>query len=130
MTMATDFDLHGLAGIRLLAATVEDVAAVSGQLGLPPSTLDREPDIVIRFVDRLRVSSPIRYLGLDEAGFTEDAFLVLRGKHKSRARVQIPLDRVGQPCEIVCERGLLQVPLLILPLAGIRYFCEARRQTL
>jgi hypothetical protein len=77
------------------------------------SRLERDPDIVIRFVDSLPVPSRIRYLGVDDAGFTDDAFLVLRGPHKSRARAQIPFDRVGKQCEIVCERGLLQVPLLI-----------------
>jgi hypothetical protein len=86
---------------------------VTRQVGPLQSRLERDPDIVIRFVDSLPVPSRIRYLGVDDAGFTDDAFLVLRGPHKSRARAQIPFDRVGKQCEIVCERGLLQVPLLI-----------------
>ncbi len=90
-----DFDLHGLAGIRLVDPTAEDAAAVTRQLGPLPSRMDRDPDIVIRFVDRLQTTSRLRYLGLDDAGFTDDAFLVLRSKHKSQARVQIPFEQIG-----------------------------------
>jgi hypothetical protein len=108
-----DYDLHGLAGVRLLDAMPGDAGVVTRQLGLIQGTLAREPDIVIRFVDQLPISSKIRYLGLDNAGFTHDAFLVLRSKHKSRAKVQIPFEQIGRQCQIVCERGLSAVPLLI-----------------
>jgi len=108
-----DYDLHGLAAIRLLDATPADAAAVTRQLGPIQATLARQPDIIIRFVDRLSTSSPLRYLGVDDAGFTGDAFLVLRSKHKAQVRVQIPFEQIGHGCEIVCERGLPAVPLLI-----------------
>jgi hypothetical protein len=108
-----DFDLHGLAGIRLLGASPREVAAVARQLGPIQRPLAHEPDILIRFVDRLAPTSRVRYLGVDEAGFTDDAFLVLRSKHKARAKVQIPFEQIGGRCEIVCERGLPAVPLLI-----------------
>lgn len=111
--MSTDFDLHGIVGIHLEGASRGDVNAVSRQLGPIQARLDREPDIVIRFVDRLQTCGRIRYLGVDDAGFTDDAFLVLRSKHKTRALVQIPFERIGERCEIVCERGLPAVPLLI-----------------
>ncbi|HBY96449.1 MAG TPA: hypothetical protein DEP84_21315 [Chloroflexi bacterium] len=110
----TDYDLHGLACIRLLDASPDDVAAVTRQLGPIQASLTREPDILIRFVDRLPTPSRVRYLGVDEAGFTDDAFLVLRSKHKSRVTVQIDFEQIGRrQCEIVCERGLPAVPLLI-----------------
>ena len=108
-----DYDLHGMVGIRLLGATPRETAVITQQIGPIQTRLKREPDIIIRFVDRLPTSSRIRYLGVNDAGFTDDAFLVLRSKHKAQARVQIPLDKVGQQCEIVCERGLPAVPLLI-----------------
>lgn len=108
-----DYDLHGIVGIRLVNPTPGDVAALNRQLGPIQTSLSRQPDITIRFVDRLALSSPIRLLGVDDAGFTEQAFLVLRSKHKTQARVQIPFDRIGEPCEIVCESGLPAVPLLI-----------------
>lgn len=108
-----EYDLHGLAGIRLLNATPADSAVVDRQIGPIRATLNREPDIIIRFVDSLSFSSPMRYLGVDDTAFTDDAFVVLRSKHKARARVKIPFDYIGRQCEIVCERGLPAVPLLI-----------------
>ena len=110
-SVPVDYDLHGIVGIRLLGASESDVAAVTAQLGPIRAVLDRDPDVVIRFVDRLPVSN-LRYLGREEAGFTDDAFLVLRSK-KARARVQIPVEEIGGRCEIVCESGLPAVPLLI-----------------
>ncbi len=108
-----DFDLHGLAGVRLIDATSKDVAMVTRQLGPIQAPLDREPDIVIRFVDNLELPSRLNYLGVNEAAFTDDAFLVLRSKHKARAKVQIPFQDIGRGCEIICERNIPAVPLLI-----------------
>jgi hypothetical protein len=108
-----DFDLHGLAAIRLIGSTPADAAAVARQLGPLHAIVDREPDIVIRFVERLERSARVRYIGLDDAGFTDDAFLVLRAKHKSPARVKIDFSQIGGPAEIVCERGVVAVPFLI-----------------
>lgn len=109
-----DFDLHGIVGIRLLNATPNDVAAVKRQLGPIQTPLSRTPDIVISFVDRIPFTSPIHYLGVDDVGFTDDAFLLFRGKHQARVRVQIPFQQIGsQQCQIVCESGAPAVPLLI-----------------
>ncbi|QEC49145.1 hypothetical protein FSW04_17215 [Baekduia soli] len=109
-----DYNLHGLAGVRLIDADPRDVAAVDRQLGPIRGAVDGPPDLIVRFVDRLEVRGKITLLGLDDAGFTDDAFLILRSKHKARARVQLPLEQIGTPgAEIVCERGLPAVPLLI-----------------
>jgi hypothetical protein len=108
-----DFDLHGLAGVRLLDASPADVAAVTQQLGLDQTALEREPDIVIRFVERLRPGSCVRHVGLGEAAFTDDAFLVVRSKHKAPARVEIDFTQIGEAIEIVCESGLPAVPFLV-----------------
>ncbi len=110
---ALDLDLHGLAAIRLVGPSPADAAAVRRQLGPLEAPLERDPDIVIHFVDRLERSSEIRYIGLDEAGFTDDAFLVLRSRRKSPARVKIDFSQIGGPTEIVCERGLTAVPFLV-----------------
>jgi hypothetical protein len=115
VTVAThDFDLHGIVGIRLINAGPGDLAAVTRQLGPIQSVLTRDPDIVIRFVDRMQLSSSVRYIGVEDAGFTEDAFLILRGKYQTSIKVQIPFDKIGsRQCEIVCESGVPAVPLLI-----------------
>lgn len=115
VTMATyDFDLHGIVGIRLINAGPGDLAAVKRQLGPIQSVLTRNPDIVIRFVDRMDLSSPVRYIGVEDTGFTDDAFLILRGKYQTSIKVQIPFDQIGnRQCEIVCESGVPAVPLLI-----------------
>jgi hypothetical protein len=107
-----DFDLHGLVGIRLLDATDRDVAAVGRQLGPLPRRLDREPDIVIRFVDHIELDSRLRYLGARDAGFTDDAFYVLKSR-KEPVVVRIPMDRIGGPIELVAEHGPPAVPFLI-----------------
>ena len=108
-----EFDLHGRVGIRLVDARPRDVAAVERQLGPIRAPLDRDPDIVIRFVDRLPLRGPLRYLGDRDVGFTDDAYVILRGRFHANVRVALPIDRLGGPCEIVCERGLPAVPLLI-----------------
>jgi hypothetical protein len=113
VTAPIDFDLHGCVGIRLEGATAAEERAVTRQLGPIRAPLSREPDLVIRFVDRLALGAPLRLLGVDDVGFTDDAFVVLRSRQKSRARVRIPLERVGGRCEIVCERGLAAVPHLV-----------------
>ena len=113
-TEALDFDLHGIVGIRLVNATPGDVGAVKRQLGPIQKPLSRAPDIIIRFVEKMSFSSTLRYLGVEDAGFTEDGFFVFRGKHQAGVKVQIPFDQIGsQQCEIVCESGLPAVPLLI-----------------
>jgi hypothetical protein len=107
-----DFDLHGLAGVRVVDAAPSDLAAVARQLGPLPKTLEREPDIVLRFVDRVGFSSRLRYLGAREAGFTDDGFYVLRSR-KEQVVVALPMDRIGGRCEILVQRGIPAVPFLI-----------------
>jgi len=113
MSAPVDFDLGGVVGLRLLDAGPKEVAAVARQLGPIQSVLTREPDVSVRFVERIPVASPLRYIGLADAAFSDDAFLLLRGKHESRLRVQIPFEHVGGRCEILCERGLAAVPMLV-----------------
>ena len=73
----------------------------------------REPDITIRFVDRVEVQGALRLLGR-EAAYGDDEFLVLRGRRKTTVRVKIPVADIGTtPLEIVAERGLSAVPFLL-----------------
>jgi hypothetical protein len=108
-----DLDLHGIVGIRLIDASPLHLAELRSELApIEPSLPDspREPDVVIRFVDRIQTSAPVCAVGLDGAEFAGDAYLV--GVPGSRGRASIPLDRVGDRCEILCEKTLPRVPLL------------------
>ena len=108
-----DFDLHGLVGIRLIDASPADVETISRQVGPLKRALTREPDISIRFVEKITDARPLSILGAYDAGFSDDSLYLLRSKQKTTAKVAIPFDSIGQACEIVCESGLRAVPLLI-----------------
>jgi hypothetical protein len=111
---SVDLSLHGLARLRLLDAAPGDIAAVVRQVGPLEVPVEGEADLVVRFVDRLPRTAGERLIGAREAAFTDDGFFVLRSKHKARARVSVPLHQAGQRgCELVCERGLPAVPLLV-----------------
>jgi hypothetical protein len=109
---ATDFDLHGLVGVRVVDGTPSDVAAVRRQLGHAGTALDRDPDLTIRFVERL-APSPLTLVGVGESGYDDDSFYLLQAKGGSRRRTRMPFDRLGPGAEIVCERGIPAVPHLL-----------------
>ena len=106
-----DYDLHGVVGVRLIDPTARDAAVVAQQLGQSPTLLNREPDILLYFKDKLPTPH-LRYAGLDTTGFAEDGFYVLRSS-KAKAKVRIPFEKIGGRCEIFCESGLRSVPLLL-----------------
>jgi hypothetical protein len=107
-----DFDLHGLVGLRVVDATPSDLAVVRRQLGHAGTTLDREPDLTIRFVERL-APSPLTLVGVGESGYDDESFYLLQAKGGSRRRTRMPFDRLGPGAEIVCERGIPAVPHLL-----------------
>lgn len=106
-----EFDVHGLAGVRVLG-TEADAAVVERQLGPLRGQLDRDPDVTVEFVDRLE-TGPMVFLGRDEWAFDPEGLLVLRGRGKSRIRARLPLDTIGEGCHVVIERGAPAVPYLI-----------------
>ncbi|NLG98892.1 MAG: hypothetical protein GX491_16170 [Chloroflexi bacterium] len=108
-----DFDLHGEFRLRLIDATEKEAAVVTRQLGPVGAPPGGDPDVIIRFVDQMPDSGGMRYIGLNDSAFTPDSFLVLKGKHKSRVKVMIPFDKIGQQPEIICERGLSSIPFLV-----------------
>jgi hypothetical protein len=112
LSAVTDFDLHGLVGVRVLDAGPSDVAVVSRQLGHAETTLERDPDLTIRFVDRL-APTPLTLVGVGESGYDDDAFYLLQAKGGVARRTMMPFDRLGPGAEIVCERGIPAVPHLL-----------------
>jgi hypothetical protein len=107
-----DLDLHGMVAIRIENASARDRTAVLRQLGPLPAGSTRDPNLVIRFVDRIPHGYRERLIGLDAAA-SGSQFLIVRGKHHEPVRIIIPFQEIGGRCEIVCERGLAAVPLLI-----------------
>src|ERR1700704_885576 len=108
---AVDFDIHGLVGVRLVAPSPTNVRAVSVQIGPPSSRVLRRPDIVVRYVDRLSVG-PVRYVDLGKTASSDAGFIVFP-EEEGKGRVSIPFERIGIECEILCERGVGWIPLLI-----------------
>jgi hypothetical protein len=108
-----DFDLHGVVGIRLYDANAHDAAAVSRQLGPLRRRLDREPDIVIRFVDRIDGRRSLTLVGDEDAGFADDEFVLLWSRHRAPARSAVPLHKLGGRLEIRCEHGIEAIPQLV-----------------
>jgi len=108
-----DLDLHGFARLRLVDADPRDVATVLRQVGPLQAPSAGDADVTIRFVDRLPLHGPVRFVQQGEAGFTSDGFVVLRSRAGAPTRVHVPFEDIGSGLEIVCERGLPAVPLLL-----------------
>jgi predicted ATP-grasp superfamily ATP-dependent carboligase len=109
-TDTTDYDIHGILGVRLIDASPADRAAVERQLGDLRGVLRGEPDIVVRFVDRIPTDG-LRFVEVNRSGFTDDAFLI-RSEGARPRWVKIPFDTLGRPSEFICEHGVQLVPLL------------------
>jgi hypothetical protein len=105
-----DFDLHGIVGIRLLDPSDKDVKYVSKMLSRFKSDLRREPDITIRFKKKWNLGE-VTYLGLNDAAFNENGFYIL-SSGRAPLKVKIPFEKIGEKCEIVCEQGIIGIPLL------------------
>lgn len=108
-----DMDLGGVVRIRLVDAEPADVTTVRRQLGLPVLPARGTADLVVRFVDSLTLRAPLAYVGWGETGYTGDDFYVLRGTGNVEAKAKIPFADIGLGCELVCERAMPSVPLLL-----------------
>jgi hypothetical protein len=75
--------------------------------------LDREPDIVVSFVEPEEARDDLRLLDLDDAAFDDEAFFVLQTRGGTRLKTRVDFDGIGSGCRIVCESGVGSVPLLV-----------------
>ena len=108
----SDFDVHGFVGVRLIDADERDRARVVAQLGPIQSPLGREPDIIVRFTDRLD-HGPLTFVEWQESAFDREAFYLLTGRDRTEAKTRLPMENIGARCDITCERRLSAVPLLL-----------------
>jgi len=98
-------------GVRLVAPSAANVAVVNAQIGPPSPKALRRPDIVVRYMDRLP-AGPVRYVDLGKTASSEAGFIVF-SEGEAEGKVSIPFERIGSECEIVCERSVGWIPLLI-----------------
>ncbi|MGB5847051.1 MAG: hypothetical protein WBH40_01110 [Ignavibacteriaceae bacterium] len=105
-----DFDLYGIVGIRLIDPSDKDVKYVSRFLSRFKADLSKEPDITIRFKKKWELGD-VTYLGLNDAAFNENGFYIL-SSGRAPLKVKIPFEQIGEKCEIVCEQGIIGIPLL------------------
>jgi hypothetical protein len=106
-----DFDIHGLVGVRLVAPSATNVAALSAQIGPPSSRVLRRPDIVVRYVDCLSHGT-LHYVDLGKTASSKTGFIVFP-EGDGEGKVSIPFEQIGSDCEIFCEHRVGWIPLLI-----------------
>lgn len=111
-----DIDLHGLVRLRLIDPTDVDRHAVEAQFGPSHAVAADHPtpaDITLRYQSSIPQHGRLRYLGPGELGFTDDGFLLLRGRFRRPVTVLMRLGDLGGPVEVVCEHGVGRVPHLV-----------------
>jgi hypothetical protein len=116
-----DLDLRGSAVVRLVDAGARELRAIRRQLGPLPARdrpAETEPDLTVRFVDRLERRGPVRRIGAG-AQLVDGGFIVTRGNRQSEVRVEVPVGELGSvPTTIVVERGGTAIPFLLPMLAA------------
>jgi hypothetical protein len=115
-----DHVVHDLVTVRLLDPPREVVDSVEGELGSSRGAPSPEPDLCVSFTDRLARPPSLRLLDLGRAGYDENRFYIFdQAGHATR----IDMDRLGEACTLVCERGVRSVPLLV-PILGLRLLAK------
>ena len=105
-----EYDLYGIVGIRLVNPAENDVKNLSSLYHSFRTELNREPDIIIRYRKDWQIGD-ISYVGVGEAGFNDDGFYILSNGRLS-LKTKIPFEQIGDKCELVCDQGIGEIPLL------------------
>jgi hypothetical protein len=116
MKSVQDHCVHGLVTVRLLDAPARVLKGIVESLGESQGNPADPPDVSVVFTDRIPTDTPLRFLGLNQAAFDSRNFYLF---NDDGARSKIDFDRLGEPCEVVCERGVGTIPFL-LPILGLR----------
>lgn len=113
---STDFDLHGIVGIRVIDARPPELNALRHQLGPIERSLGRRrPDITVRFVDHAPTDHDIRHITLGQTAHDANSYYVVRDDVGRPTRTSLPMDAIGGPCELTCSRGTRGIrPLLAI----------------
>jgi hypothetical protein len=107
--MTIDFNLFKIMRIRLINPNKKHIDFITDLTGVQYSNCDGTPDITIIYLDKISAKN-ITLIGM-EAGFDETNFYLLLGNgHISKAI--IPFDKIGESCEIICEKEIVNLPLL------------------
>jgi hypothetical protein len=112
-----DYDLHGLAGIRLVDPSPSDVTAVSAWIGTP-AALSEAPDLTIRFVEDLRPDGPVEWIEPHSIGFGDAGLFLYTADSGAAPAGCLRLEGPGPRWELRCRAGRGRVPLL-LPLVDL-----------
>ena len=107
------YTLHDFVGIDVVNGSKKDIDLVEKHIGPIRSQSRRPTDLTLHFTDKLRHDGTLRLIGVDEAAFDDERFYILRNKHKSVAKVALDMQTIGSSTDVVCERGLASIPLLL-----------------
>ena len=106
-----DYDLHGLAGIRLIDPSPSDVTAVSAWIGTP-AALSEAPDLTIRFVEDLSPDGPVEWIEPHSIGFGDAGLFLYTPDSGAAPAGCLRLEGPGPRWELRCRVGRGRVPFL------------------
>lgn len=108
----TYFDLKGYINLQVIGAEEKEIKLIQKQLGVTGgANASKDVDITLRFVEHL-APEKINFVGFNKFGYTDKEFYLLNPLTGS-VETQIPLNQIGDKCEIFCQRGINRIPLLI-----------------
>jgi hypothetical protein len=119
--VAVDHNVQGLACVRFVDPSESVLHHIAGQLGVSSGEPCGDPDICVTFVDRFDDEESLRLLELNNMPFaySKNHFYLLDDKGY---RTRLDFRQIGQRLDLVCERGITEIPLLtsLLSLTLIR----------
>lgn len=111
MNIVKEFDLHGIVGIRFINPSEKDIEEFKNQFCITETPLDRDPDIIIEYVDYIN-STDMKLLSINYAGYNKDNFFIY-SKSGNSAKAIFPFEQIGSSFKIECENGFGTIPHLI-----------------
>lgn len=108
-----DYPIQDALRLRLIDATAADAARIERRLGLARDAPSGDPHFTIRYVDTLPSTGPRFCLGVADAEFDARDFLIVRTERDGSRRVALDFGRADERVEIVAERGITAIPLLV-----------------